>query len=377
MMGLARLRREESGFTLVEVMVASLVLVVGVFGSVTLIDGANTATVSTQAREGANNLAREVIEDARSIPYEEITPTLVGPRLRAKPGLDTDPSSETWRVERRGFTYTVTVDACSVDDADDGAGDHPEGISFCAGSAAAGGPDSDPEDYKRVIVDVSWTRGSGSRRLRQSGIVPNPGNAAGVGIATLAGPETVTSASASFDVTTTRAATLVEWTVDGSARGTATGSGTSWSFAWPIDLCDGAHVVGVQAYDGFGRSAGSRSLTVTLARGVACPDAPGPGSEPPPGNKPPTAPIDLTLKATGKSAKLSWGAASDPDAGDRVAAYRVYRDGVLYATTSSLSYTDGSLGRERHTYWVTAVDTGDAESERSNSVDYLPPGYTP
>ena len=42
----------ESGFTLVEVMVAITLLLVGVLGTVTMIDGANAVTTRTKAREG-------------------------------------------------------------------------------------------------------------------------------------------------------------------------------------------------------------------------------------------------------------------------------------------------------------------------------------
>ena len=370
---------DESGFTLVEVLVAATILIVGVFGSVTLVDGANRTTVSTRAREGATNLARELVEDARSIPYEDVTPALVDDRLRAKPGLDADPSSSTWTVVRRGITYTVAMDACSVDDPDDGTGPRPQGFTFCAGGAAAGTVDTDPEDYKRVTVDVRWTRGSGSRLVRQTGVVPNPGNAAGVGIASIDGPTEITGDLASFEVATTRPAASLEWFVDGLPRGTLTGPATGFQLSWPVDLCDGAHVVSAQAYDQFGRSAGPRSLTVRVNRGNPCPDS---GQPPPPdggpeGNRPPTAPTSLTAKGRGKFVDLSWGASSDPDAGDSVKDYRVYRDGVLFHTTTATSYTDASKDGKPHTYWVTAVDTRAAESERSNSVDHVPPGYTP
>src|SRR3712207_5644631 len=96
----------EDGFTVVEVMVAALILVVGVCGSVTLVDGANATTLSTRAREGATNLAREVVEDARSVSYADVAPGPLETRRRAKPGLDASPGSGTWRVTRRGFTYT-------------------------------------------------------------------------------------------------------------------------------------------------------------------------------------------------------------------------------------------------------------------------------
>jgi prepilin-type N-terminal cleavage/methylation domain-containing protein len=57
----------EHGFTLVEVLVAIVVLLVGVLGVVSLVDGANAVTSKTRAREGGTNVARTIIEISRSI----------------------------------------------------------------------------------------------------------------------------------------------------------------------------------------------------------------------------------------------------------------------------------------------------------------------
>ena len=62
---------------------------------------------------------------------------------------------------------------------------------------------------------------------------------------------------------------------------------------------------------------------------------------------------------------LSWTAASDPDAGDSVAFYRIYRDGTTSSTTATtapatgakLTYTDTATNGDIHTYYVVAVDT--------------------
>ena len=59
----------------------------------------------------------------------------------------------------------------------------------------------------------------------------------------------------------------------------------------------------------------------------------------------------------------------DPDPGDSIAFYRIYRDGVTYddrydktGDGSTLTYTDSALDGSTHTYYVTAVDTHLAES---------------
>jgi Tfp pilus assembly protein PilV len=371
----------EDGFTVVEVMVAALILVVGVAGSVTLVDGANATTLSTRAREGATNLAREVVEDARSVPYADVAPGTIEQRLRAKPGLDADPSSSTWRISRRGFTYTVTAAACTVDEAKDGAGSHDNG-SYCSGSAAPGTADRDPEDYKRVTVEVRWTMPTGGTKLvRQTGIVPNPGGSIGVSIDVLSGPTDITSSgsNATYSVTTDRDADSVEWWVDGIYMGEATGSGQDWAFTWTSDACEGVHHVTAQAFDQFGRSAGTRSLTVKTHGSTECTstsDVPPP--PPPPGeeNDPPTTPGTLTLTTQGsKKIQLNWGASTDPD-GDSIE-YRVYRDGSLLTTVSGTDYTDNLSSEVPHSYHVKAVDEHGAESPASNTVEYWPPGYTP
>ena len=57
--------RRDDGNTLVELMVASMVLVLGVLGAFALLDGANRTTVSNNGRIGATNLGRELLENAR------------------------------------------------------------------------------------------------------------------------------------------------------------------------------------------------------------------------------------------------------------------------------------------------------------------------
>ncbi len=55
--------------TLIEVMVATMILLVGVLGTVTMIDGANATTSKTKAREGATHLGRHRKND-RGCPVE-------------------------------------------------------------------------------------------------------------------------------------------------------------------------------------------------------------------------------------------------------------------------------------------------------------------
>src|SRR4051794_37042671 len=84
--------RDERGFTVIEILAAMLILLVGVFGTVSLIDGANATTASTKGREGATNLGRELVESARSVDYDKITQADIEEAMQAKPGLGDDES---------------------------------------------------------------------------------------------------------------------------------------------------------------------------------------------------------------------------------------------------------------------------------------------
>jgi hypothetical protein len=95
------------------------------------------------------------------------------------------------------------------------------------------------------------------------------------------------------------------------------------------------------------------------------------------GNKPPNTPTAFALTATAQGPKLTWTlpATLDPDAGDTIDSFRIYRKAGVVAGTPALtdrydyealaadctgtscSYTDTGAGATTHTYWITAVDT--------------------
>ncbi len=234
----------EAGFTIVEVMVAMVILLIGVLGTIILVQGSFSSTTRTAAREQGTNLARDLVERSRQAPYTNVTATNAGSELAGTlpasqvSGL----SGSTFHVLRRGVDYTVTVSACAVDDPTDGAGKGT--AAYCAvgggGGGGGGAPpplsvgnvkvlgvdisiaasgtlldtvckavgtntdvanaltsvlspvaavgvcpgtgpnannpvqvDSDPDDMRRVRVDVSWTRG-GAGSVSQTTLLPNP-----------------------------------------------------------------------------------------------------------------------------------------------------------------------------------------------------------
>jgi hypothetical protein len=100
-------------------------------------------------------------------------------------------------------------------------------------------------------------------------------------------------------------------------------------------------------------------------------------------NNPPLPPLTHTAQLQGDgSVKLNWTRpllTEDPDAGDRIAFWRIYRDGTgtddRYAVwddpDSIAQFIDGNTGGIAHEYWVTSVDTRYAESTPVKAV-WLP-----
>ncbi len=89
-------------------------------------------------------------------------------------------------------------------------------------------------------------------------------------------------------------------------------------------------------------------------------------------NVAPYPPTIQTFSATGGVASIRWKRPSpeDPDVGDSIAFYRVYRDGRLvadrydrvYDSSTNVDWQDKRLGGTAHDYWVTAVDQHFTES---------------
>src|SRR3989442_187779 len=116
---------DQDGFTLVEVLVATFILLVGLLGAVALLDGANATTVRTKTREAGTNLVREVLERAHAIPYAHLTSQELVALLQAQSGLgDADLSAGGWQIKRRNVVYTLSASVCSMDDPADGTGPH-------------------------------------------------------------------------------------------------------------------------------------------------------------------------------------------------------------------------------------------------------------
>ena len=93
-----RRRRErlgaDAGFTIIEVMIAAFVLVVGILARARDADRGDQHDVSSNhVPLGATNLARELVETARGADYDQLTPTLLSPDAAG---------ARTWAAGTRG-----------------------------------------------------------------------------------------------------------------------------------------------------------------------------------------------------------------------------------------------------------------------------------
>src|SRR4051794_21696723 len=168
--------KHEAGFTILEVMVAIFVLLLGVLATTTLLNTANAETSRNQARNGATNLVRDIIEAARALPYDQVNPTkdssgnaddtlITGLQAMAPTGnnngssfSDSDTAKTGWQIPRRNFEYNVTVQACVVDDAKDNVvSPHTPAASdgsgyYCPDLPTSPTGDTNGDDYRRVKV---------------------------------------------------------------------------------------------------------------------------------------------------------------------------------------------------------------------------------
>jgi Tfp pilus assembly protein PilV len=486
--------------TLVEVLVAIVVLLVGILGTVNMIDGASATTAKTKAREGGSNMGRGILEVARAVPYRDLTSDAVVAAASARPGFADVGGGSGYAVRSRNQVYNVSISVCAVDDSKDGLGGHSDlGVDFCADSPGdSSGTDRNPDDYRRVAVTLTWTVGKVSGTSTQTTVITNPVGGFGPSITSLTPtnfPAGVAITSSTFNIakfaaTTSSSAAEVNWAINSDVQGKASGGGTSWNFDWNLNQTkpDGAavfpdctYLISAQAFDNKGRAGAPKALSVKLNRfpplaprgfeggrnlggdrvdvqwlpndecdvegyrvyrgtspssinTLVCPASGSvpikktdclDESAPPPaagqtlyyqvvgvdkdpsgslregtrspalavaeGDNPPTTPTNVVACAGGEagcndlngdpvsdgSAAITWDPSTDPDAGDGIYFYRIYRDGSTYAdrydvfypvANKPLTWVDGNASNGPHTYRVSAVDLRFGESVLSGAV---------
>ncbi len=232
----------EDGFTIIEVLVAAFVLLVGVLGTVTLIDTAMGVGKTSRSREAATNLAREIVETARVLDYGLLLTDTATSALQAKDGLADADGAPGWQITRRGVTYTVTLDACIYDDPKDGSFSDNTGAGYCPGLPAGSTPDSNGDDYRKLTILVEWE----ARQVRLVSNVVNPAGGFGPRITgVLSSPAANTNSVIPVVGSTTRvdmtvettAATALNWDAGDAKTGgqlTSAAAATSWPFSWQL-----------------------------------------------------------------------------------------------------------------------------------------------
>jgi type IV pilus assembly protein PilV len=286
----------ENGFTLIEVLVAAMVLVVGLLALLGMLDVASHTTHTNRVRQQATNLAREVTEDVRALAYSPqlATPSSIAGGVLAQLTPGATLSGSTLSVQRSGYSFNVTFTTCSLDDPSDGYGNHSSlpasGGSWCPDVAASGTSDSNPDDAKRVSVTVTPVNPGGvapSYPVQQTAVIYQKAiNGPAVSCLTQAGgtcpgqnpPPIQSGGSVTFNVTTTSPAYEIQWFVNGNppgaqdptgANGTYMPNGTTSSFTWTIptaagNTIDGIYSISAQALDPNGNSGTRSTLQVTI-----------------------------------------------------------------------------------------------------------------
>jgi type II secretory pathway pseudopilin PulG len=373
--------RRDDGFTLIEVLIAAVVMIVGLAALFGLLDTSVKATASTRAREGATNLARQILEDARTIPYAQLSPSSITGQLQAMNGLANASAGPGWKVVQRGVTYTVTVSECAIDDPKDGFGKHEAG-KFCADSTTEASEDPQPENLKRITVDVKWVALGRTPDVHQVETLTAAGEAVGPSATELKLTNPVVSAPKApvviaeppskqlvFSVSAPTGTTAVVWSLEGSRQSPAPTleKGTTWTFSWPIGgLSDCTYQVAAQAVNETGVIGPPISIPVTLIRGT------------------PTAPKAIqggfnTINVAGtpkKVAELKWQANAECN----VIGYRVYNPSKELPcensakTVTCIDFKPPATTAPNLTYEVMALYRKAEGEALSKEVSQGPPG---
>ena len=272
-MGQAPSKRGEDGFTLIEVLAAAMVLVVGMLAILTVLQKGLQKTTLNRQRVTATNLVRELTEASRTVTYANLTTGQAAAELQAaKPELATT-SAGAWTVKRGATTYTIAVTSCTFDDpADKVAAPPPAGK--CSNNPSGVSGDLNGDDFRRVTFDLTWQEfGSTKTQLvRQTALVVNPSG--GIGPRITSFPDgTAGSSTASFTVNSTTSA-AIHWNADdGRSEGDAVGGPTSWTINWDLKapgandaVLDGTYTVTAQALDDRGVVGDTKVATVTIER---------------------------------------------------------------------------------------------------------------
>jgi len=149
-----RLKQADEGFTLVEVLVTTLVLGIVITSLFTLYISLVHSTVIAKRQAVALTLATNQMEYLKSQPYDALA--VAGGSIYSANPL---PATKTQKLN--GVTYTITTSISYIDDAYDGCGSYPtEALkeTYCRNyppPSSVTTTDSNPGDYKMLDVSVT------------------------------------------------------------------------------------------------------------------------------------------------------------------------------------------------------------------------------
>jgi Tfp pilus assembly protein PilV len=304
---LGRRLRAQDGFTIVEVMVAALVLTVGLGATMLMLVTSSHVIKTTRLRQEETSIAREVLEDARNVAYTSLNSSSLASAIQSM--IPNSKVSGTGLVVTRAiapsagnYDFNVSLSACSLDSPSDGYGSHTaapaSGGSWCTDVASSGSTDTNPDDYKRVSATVTPSTLSTPTVQQTVLIYSRPVNGPAVSCLSTtstcpgANVTVTTGTSTTFNVTTTSDATDVQWYVNGNQPTSAqlssgeddpyTPSGTGSTFTWVYPTTtynatkytiDGTYTITAVAYDANGNAGTSSTIQVSVNQHQAIPPA--------------------------------------------------------------------------------------------------------
>ena len=135
----ARVRSDERGFTLVEAVVAGLIMVIGALATLQLFDAGTRNTYRAEQSQVVNNRLQAELEEIKALPYDEIAMT-------SAPAASPDSNDPRWRVS--GASFAINRDGSSLRQM------VVNGQTMASGEVVEGGAvDPTPEPF--TVGDVS------------------------------------------------------------------------------------------------------------------------------------------------------------------------------------------------------------------------------
>ena len=146
---LRRLHRSESGFTVVEGLVAALILVIGGLGALQVFDAGARNTYRTEESQVVNDRLQAELEAIRQLPYAQMA-------LTSAPVHQSDSNDPRWRVQ--GTNYAVARDGSSLKAMVYNGGSIPGGGTVSGGTVNAGPTPFTAGDVRgKIYRFITWT----------------------------------------------------------------------------------------------------------------------------------------------------------------------------------------------------------------------------